>query len=1013
VRIRVERMRAQSKSVIRATYAVLLLIAAQRALGLPADLTLNQMQHTAWTQRDGAPADASALAQTTDGALWIGTRTGLYRFDGVRFERFKAPDDSTLNGDVSGLLSTDDGGLWIGMRFGDIFFLHDGNLRHYGRKQGLPGRSVFEIAHDKDGTLWALTYGGLFRLESGIWHAYGKEFGLDAENLVDLTIDREGRMWVAGPAGAYMRPPDSERFSRVDLPDTTWSTAQTSDGTMWFSSEGLLATIEVNPATGKRRGLDFHNNRVQFLVPDRDGGIWFGDEGGIGRVRNPAALGEPDHAQYKAAPVQTFGLAQGLTGDFPQVVYEDRVGNVWVGTNGGLDQFRTPKLRIEDRPFAFDAKWALSSDGTLLTAFSRGGVFRGAQSLGEHFDSLLQTDIVAGPDGSMWVAYDGGLEFWTPKGLKPIPLPDAQYGVVQSMALATDGALWVSLVRRGVYTLRGDKWLARGGVQDLPEDVAVSVVADEQGRVWLGYLENRLAIVSDGRAKLLGAADGIRVGSTQAIFRDGDETWIGGSSGVARIVDGRVFAVHAESGQPFEGVSGIAKANDDTLWLNTASGVLRVPAGEISALRKDARHRISFEVFGPDDGLRGTATQLRPLPSAFKEPSGRLWFSTGRNVHSIDPTNIPRSNRAPNVELRSVTVRGVEYPAAERLVLPRRTDQLDIDYTALDITAARKVRFKYRLEGVDHGWIEAGSRRTAFYTNLSHGEYRFQVIAANGDGVWNNAGASMLIVIEPAFYQTGWFLALSVLAALLLAWQVYRLRVRQLTVSLRNRLEARLQERERIARELHDTLLQSTQGLIISLQGAARELPEENPTRERIERTLDRADDILAEGRDRVQDLRALGGMDEDLPRALALAAEELQELRAINVHLNVSGEARPLRRRAREETYRIAREALVNAFKHSEASTIDVLVDYEAGSLRVTVRDNGRGAPAEKLEHDDAGGHWGLRGMRERARELGAGIEVRSTLGAGVTMELTVPASAAYSIRKRWGFFGKSIKPE
>jgi len=283
-------------------------------------------------------------------------------------------------------------------------------------------------------------------------------------------------------------------------------------------------------------------------------------------------------------------------------------------------------------------------------------------------------------------------------------------------------------------------------------------------------------------------------------------------------------------------------------------------------------------------------------------------------------------------------------------------------------------------------------------------------LAQTTDGALSlGAGSGLVvIVVEPAFYQTGWFLVLCVVAALLLAWELYRLRVRQLTVRLRNRLEARLQERERIARELHDTLLQSTQGLIISLQGAVRELPEENPTRERIERTLDRADDVLAEGRDRVQDLRALGGMDDDLPRALALAAEELQELRTIKVHMDVSGKARPLRRAAREESYRIAREALVNAFKHSEASTIDVMVHYEPEWLRITVRDDGKGAAAEILMQE-AGGHWGVRGMRERARELGANVEIRSNLGAGVTMELTVPASAAYSNPKRWWLFWRS----
>lgn len=995
---------------IRAICIALTMLSARAVHALPLELTLNQMQHTAWTLRDGAPADANALTQTTDGALWIGVRTGLYRFDGMQFERYRAPDNSTLNGDVSALLSTDDGGLWIGMRFGDIYYLHGGKLRHYGREQGLHGRAVFELAMGPDGTLWAATYGGLFRLVAGTWQHCSPEIcGIEGDFINEIDIDRQGRVWLAGPQGAYMRRPDSERFSRVDLPDIAWGIARTSDGTMWFSGENFLVSAEMDPVSRSRRGLISPNPPVLYPLGDRDGGLWFATEGQINRITNPASLPRPDPMRFPADHVQAFGLAQGLTGDTVMALYEDRAGNIWVATNGGLEEFQVPKLRIREQSQTFDAIWALAADGILWSAFARAGVFRGAQILGTPVLQHNLSALLPEPDGSMWIGTDQSLDLWTEKGLKNIRLPDAsRRSGVQSMARAKDGELWVSLVKLGVFTLRGEEWIARGGVENLPEAAAVSVVADEHGGVWLGYQDNRLAIVNGGKAKLIGLSDGLVVGSTQAIFHDGNETWIGGSNGVARIIDGRVFALRTEHGQPFEGVSGIVKANDDTLWLNTSQGVLRISAGELSALRVDASHAVSIEVFGPDDGLRGVATQLRPLPSVFKEPSGRLWFSTGRNVHWIDPQNIPRSNRAPVVELRSVRARGVEYPATERVLLPQNTDQLDIDYSALDISAARKVRFRYRLEGVDDGWHEAGARRTAFYTNLAHGEYRFKVIAANGDGVWNNIGASVLIVIEPAFYQTGWFLALCVLAALLLAWQLYRLRVRQLTIRLRNRLEARLQERERIARELHDTLLQSTQGLIISLQGAARELPEENPTRERIERTLDRADDILAEGRDRVQDLRALGGMDEDLPRALALAAEELQELRTIEVHINVSGEARPLRRRVREESYRIAREALVNAFKHSEASTIEVLIDYEPKWLRISVRDDGKGAATEMLKQD-AGGHWGMRGMRERARELGANVELRSNPGAGVTMELAVPASAAYSSHTRWRLFRKN----
>jgi signal transduction histidine kinase len=379
-----------------------------------------------------------------------------------------------------------------------------------------------------------------------------------------------------------------------------------------------------------------------------------------------------------------------------------------------------------------------------------------------------------------------------------------------------------------------------------------------------------------------------------------------------------------------------------------------------------------------------------------------LWFVGFDNLVSIDPAAIDTNAVPPPVHIQSIASGGTTYSTATGVRLPVGASNLQIKYTALSLSMPDRVRFRYRLDGVDAEWQEAGTRREAFYTNLGPGSYRFQVIAANNDGVWNDAGATLAFVIPAAYYQATWFRVLCTLAAAAAAWGMYRRHVRRLAVQMQGRIEERLTERERIARELHDTLLQGFQGLVLRFQAVATTIPSTDPSRTLMEDALARADDVLVEGRDRVRGLRGAASAVGDLAAALAQFGEQLARDASAEFSVVIEGEPRALHPVVRDEAYWIGREALVNAFHHAEARRVEVEIAFGSRDLRLRLRDDGRGLEPEVLKKGGRAEHWGLPGMRERASRIGGRLELWSRAGAGTEVELRVPSPTAYPPAER-----------
>jgi signal transduction histidine kinase/ligand-binding sensor domain-containing protein len=992
------------------------LLLCSRAWSLESDLTLKQLNHRGWTAASGAPSDVVALAQTPDGTLWIGSEMGLFRFDGLSFVRYVGPPNQPFeSNNVSTLATSPDGALWIGFRFGDVGVLKDGRFTHYGRADGLPDGTVKSIVWDHDGTAWVAARGGLARLRGTRWERVA--LGTSDLSPYGALVDRSGTLWVLAPDRVLARAPGAIQFR--DIATRTYAPngphmalGVAPDGAVWTSDAGGLTRMDT-PASPRPSGNRIFPNVAEGpLLFDREGNLWLGSEM-VRRVSRSRRLADP--RELAVTRPEAFGESDGLTSSRVLCLFEDREGNIWVGTTLGLDRFSDSKVVRLALPRTLSL--ADPVGGPVIVPGDAGEIWvalrtkfpaalllrvRNSQVLTEQpapdFSSAYRD-----PDGTAWFGGPTALAHIEGGRLVTQALPKQLRGSdVQAMVRDHTGAMWIAVIRKGVFRFFDGQWLAYGGLQALPRETPIVEVDDQRGGLWFGYTHNRVARVDGTVVRLFGVADGLKVGNVTAISARRAHVWIGGELGLARFAGGRFVAVQGPSDNSFTGTTGIVETEGGDLWLHGNKGVLHLSPEEVAHAVHDPGHRARYEAFDYLDGLPGTAVQLRPLPSAVETPDGALWFVTTSGLASIVSTRIHRNSLPPPVTIWSVTAGDRRYPVtAAALRLPVHTSKLQIEYTAGSLTLPERVHFRYKLDGSDTEWQDAGGRREVFYTNLAPGEYSFHVTASNNDGVWNPVGASLNFRISPAFYQTTWFRVLCGFVCVILLWRLYDFRVAQIHAKVRGRLEERLAERERIARDLHDTLLQGVEGLVLRFQAVANRISRREPVGELLERTLERADQVLGEGRDRVLNLREGMGEVGELAQALAASGEQLALIYPPEFRGSVEGVPRDLHPIVREELLFIGREALSNAFRHAGAGVIEAEVSYDESSLSMRVRDDGRGIDAEVLKSGRPG-HWGLPGMRERARNIGATLEVWSRPGTGTEIELSLRAELAYRDGRR-----------
>jgi signal transduction histidine kinase/ligand-binding sensor domain-containing protein len=981
---------------------LVLLAQSGAARALPADLESGQLIRSVWGARLGAPPSAGSMTQTRDGYLWIASGSGLTRFDGVRFRRLPellGPGEAMLSPGISALLPDPAGGLWFGYQFGGVSLLRDGHLTNYPRRPDMTPAAVRRLLLDRSGVLWVVTPRGLWQLRQGQWHA------VSLSNTVALTPtslveDRQGDLWVATEAGVYRRAAGGSAFERVALPGVTASLVTLGpEGRAWISAkDGTLIGALPRPGESSesvQRGWK-KLPRDLGLYFDRGGTLWLYDEYGLLRMAHPE---RPDSAIVPAPA--------GMTSDV-STLFEDREGNFWITASEGLIRFRASKLTaVRLSPKTSFVSMSAGSAGEVWATTYPTGLQRIDDAsapvpvpLGEPRARHDLTFVHRDGRGRLWIGGMDGIWCLENGVLRELPMPPGvgrsngglTSDVPSSFTSDSAGAVWLGVKQRPLYRHANGRWEQPAGLPDLP---LMSIASDSTGHVWVGYADNRLFRIDSAAPGHVVEIRGLAVGNLMALTPHGERLWIGGDAGIAMLDGQGLHPLAAKAAGALSGVSGIMQARSGDLWLNAVNGISQFPAGEVEAALRDPAHPMQGLRYGYDDGMTGEPAMMRPLPTLLEGSDGRLWFSASNGMAVLDPGHIIHNAVVPPVVIEELHSEGKSHAATQGLTLPEHTTELRIAYTALSLGIPERVAFRYRLQGVDADWQDAGNRREAFYTQLSPGDYLFQVRASNDDGVWNDEGASLSFRIQPAFYQTPWFAALCGIGVLVSLWGLHRLRLLQASAQMQTRLDARLAERERIARELHDTLIQGFHGLMLRFQTAAERIPKELAARAMMETAMDRADAVLIEGRHRLLDLRR--EEQSALGPALAEAGESLALHRSARFCLAEIGTARALQPEIGDAFLRIGTEALANAFRHAQACRVDVELSYGDDELRLRVSDDGRGMDAEVLAAGRKPGHWGLKGMRERAEQVGAALALRSRPGAGTELELRLSAARAY----------------
>ena len=1016
----------------------MLLARCPSALALNPSLDVSQYAHTSWKIRDGFTKGAiRSIAQTPDGYLLLGTEFGLLRFDGVRTLPWQPPPDQHLpDNNIWSLLVARDGTLWIGTYKG-LASWKDGKLTKYAK---LAGQAIFRLLEDREGTVWAggtnVPSGKLCSIQNGSVKSYGDDGSLGL-GVLGLFEHSKGNLWVGVPSGLWRWKPGQPKF--YPLPgeqNGIRCLGEDNDGALLVGYKGGIQRF----SDGRTEAYSLPGIQGEFsakkLLHDHDGGLWIGTQDrGILHVHQ----GRTD----------VFGLAEGLSGENAFALFEDREDNIWVATNNGLDRFRdfavatfgvNQGLSSAVVPTVLATRdgsvWIVTNGGLNLWNKGQMTAYRertkptmtgvreivGSGLPDRGLCSLFQDDR-----GRVWIATVRSVGYLENDRL--ISIKGLPGGPILAINEDKAGSFWIINENLGLLHLLPGGEIQQIAWAALGHRDHVSTLAPDpfQTGVWLGFHLGGIAYFADGQIRTSYTTDdGLPAGRVNELrFDQNGVLWAATDGGLSRLKNGNVATLTGKNGLPCDAVHWVMEDDTRAVWLHTECGLLRIAPPELDAWAaavdkdKDAQPTIRVTVFDSSDGVRIASSGSHLSPQVTRSVDGKLWFENPDGVSVVDPRRLAFNQLQPPVHIERFVADRRTYDAASgangRVELPALIRDLEIDYTALSLVAPEKILFRYKLEDHDRDWQDAGNRRQAFYTDLPPGNYRFRVIACNNSGVWNETGTFLDFTIDPAYYQTTWFRLSCVAALLLLLAAVYQLRLRQVARQFNMRTEERVNERTRIARDLHDTLLQRFQGVLLKFHAVTYMLPNRPAeARQKLESVIDQAEQAITEGREAVEGLRSSTVVTNDLSPSLSMLAEELAadqtgEHRP-DFRVIVEGTPRNLVPLVRDEAYRIAGEALRNAFRHAQAELIEVEILYDKRQLRLRVRDNGKGIDPKVLAEGGREGHYGLAGMHERARLVGGKLAVLSKCDTGTEAELTIPASMAYakSPASRWSIFSR-----
>jgi ligand-binding sensor domain-containing protein/two-component sensor histidine kinase len=970
--------------IVRCWLAAIVCGAAPCAWALDPLRSLTQYSRTVWTQADGLPQDTvKAITQTADGYLWLGTDEGLARFDGYEFTTFDKSDGNLPSNSITALAATADGALWIGTSAG-LTEYHDKRFRTFTTRDGLPDDAITSLYADQAGALWIVAGVGLSHFENGRFtnHAPGPLTAVRA-----VVEDRRHRLWIGGMSGV-------SRFSGAGFTPVIGEAqlagrfvtclAAGADGTVWIGSSGGVLAISPEGVVrsyrtsdglpdpmvralwcdrsgfiwaGTNRGVARFNGRrftvalaetgvvsVRSIAGDREGNLWVGDNSGLSRLRDEVFT--------------VYGRSEGWPSVNPTTAFQDRAGRVWVGFHesglmlaaGAEQRVYTPHDGLPDNQI-YSIRGTRAGDLLIGTrtglAVMHGDSFR-VHRPADSIHRFNVYDALEDNAGRIWLATPAGLErsdggrFTIVQPGEPVP-----NGLMVTLCLGQDGAVWAGTSGKGLWRVRGEERRLFTKADGLSSDTVRSIYQDPEGTLWIGTFGGGLNSFRDGRFVHYTEKDGLL------------------SDNVVKIID--------------DGAS---------LWLATTRGICRVWKSQLREFAAGRRKTLEPVNYGVADGLRSAqcAPEYPASAGGVRLREGDIWFPTAKGMAVYDPRAGPHTRIAPVVHIVEIMAGSTPVDLSQPARLPPNANRLQVRYTALHFSAPERVQYWYKLESLDHDWMRAGIRRLVNYNSLPHGSYRF-VVRAQIPGA-PVAEASYAFVLLPHFYETAWFRILAVLMLGGLVWLGFLLRVRQIG----SRFALVLEERARLAREIHDTLAQGFVGISSQLDAVAMCMPEsESPARQYLEMARRMARHSLTEARRSMMDLRASVLEDRDLAAALDAGARAWTAGQPVEMSVEASGDPQPLPQEMEQQLLRIAQEAVVNIVKHANASRIGIKLEREPKSLRLRIVDNGRG-----FEERDAfaahEGHFGLIGMRERAERLGGELRLASRPGEGTEVEVSVP---------------------
>jgi signal transduction histidine kinase/ligand-binding sensor domain-containing protein len=954
---------------------VSLLLAPLGLAALNPAIPLHELVHTSWTRAEGIPAQpVLAAAVGPDGFLWVTTPQGVLRFDGLRFTPWRPPEGHGPAGAVT-FLAPAQRGIWLGTAAG-VTYASQGQIRDFPDLNRQIGGTIVQIAEDPDVGLWILaenqTGSALAILVDGKLRVFRQADGLPGNQLRAIALEGAGRLRLATTGGLCTWAPGRQAACDPAFSGAAVAVAVSADGALTAGdSSGRLWRREREGASWQRTALGDVTLMRSLMLSDSRGTVWAGTASGLLRFAN--------------GRVEKLTRSDGLSGSLIYSLAEDAEGDIWVATNGGLDRLHDPRVR-----HMTSADGLVSDSVPNVLATSDGAVWAGGFGTGLNRIANGTVRVYGKADGVPGSGVDSLFEdsrrrLWLFSGRGMAYFDRGRFvaserapGAVEGYGIGEDvsGTIWVTDIRQGL--LRDGRFPT--GILP-PAAQWMRVLGAPDGTLWFGSHQGHVAALGNGTLSEYPRFPG----PVRALYRDrSGAVWVGAGTALGRFRHSRWTRWDGPDKLADSGIQGIVEDDLGSLWVVTGTSALRIRKAELDAVPDGSPRPVPVTAYGAADGLLLSTRIGATSPRVAKSSDGRIWICEEASLGILDPATLRPDPVAPPVEIERIALDG--KPLADRAPLSFRGRELHIAYTGVSLLAPERVRFRYRLRPSGERWVDAGTTRDVTYVDLPPRRYRFEVAACNLDNVCNEAGAGLDFLVEPYFYQTTWFRAVCAAALGFAIWGAWQMRLRTLV----QRFQLVAQERARVTREIHDSLLQGFAGVVYQLDAAARQFdtaPSES--RKKLERALDLADQALREAREVLSTMRLTALEDRTLPEALARICRPVAEDSGVAFSLKTKGGVEPLPYEAQAALFLIGREAVTNAAKHAHSSHIAVLVAYSSKEVRLSVQDDGSGFDPSAV--GEPSGHFGLRGMRERAKHAGVDFRLESAPGKGTRVEAAV----------------------